>query len=793
MKVFIRVLINNAMTNLDITNYVENYMQTDERIDRVLNSGSFSFFSDKIAFNLPPFTKCWFDDENGNITDYWLCSSERSEVLSKDGWYYHNVSLISPTKITEAFLINSKAFSVIKNPTEDIIDYNKNWRRIEILTELVKENYGVSFLITDEVKELVAEREYQFGSGTTLFDAISEIMSTENRFPIVRGFDLTTQTYTLGAINYNEFKNANNREFANYELAKTAQNTDEYCSQIETEMPNVVDRDNLQSVVLSARTTESAINNDTASIITPSNIESVKSLGISGVSGPTGPTVRIPRSYYSGENIDVKRFAGSFYQQNPDTFLVDEESMLPADLLSKIKSWVASFGTGYEYNYQYVSPDYVYITFAKNPIYLAKEEGYIYVGVLEEAQYNLLEANLKPYHLYYKNGSNYIKGLYNVTNTDFWQSILFGERGPYLKELGATRSEFAGIDYVYVDRYVDYEEKASGLFGYSDVLVRNSFHQYFPLDKDNYKNYGFSEKPLDHTYIVNYYAQSPVKVTMKKAIQPHNEDEWQVSASSYNNGANSVDFNQLIPAMKRAVDMLGLPITTVITKEDMPIGTHTQFGYVIDKQTIFRMANDSTKITKEITYNCCDNYQHIAMAIGVASQFEATNLPQTGIIDRYIQIDGTLTQEQYDAFVNGDAFYFLNLSFTIAESGKMLSLYKQPQKLNVDDTLYMVLESSDNYAFDYKLGNSEEDEKYGKVYQNKPIAYADGNNQMDQYHLRLVKVDNLSLDDCNQLPYSDFLESNATITSDYYVANFGLHKIYKDPRERLIFSIKVNK
>jgi hypothetical protein len=117
--------------------------------------------------------------------------------------YYHNATLIELTKILQAYIIGSKSFRVI----EDKANYNTDYDRINILCKLVESKYGVHFTISNRIKQMSKERDYEFSKGSTLYDILLEIMQNERCLPKVTDFNVATKTYTLDCFDIGALEN----------------------------------------------------------------------------------------------------------------------------------------------------------------------------------------------------------------------------------------------------------------------------------------------------------------------------------------------------------------------------------------------------------------------------------------------------------------------------------------------------------------------------------------------------------------------------------------------------------
>lgn len=103
-------------------------MTLDERIDQVLDSGTFSFLSRDFTNAIEPFTRCIIKVINSKYGMYdgclsFFCTSNCNKYLTVDGLYYHEVQLYEPTKLLECLILGTKAFSHVEGKS----NYNSNY------------------------------------------------------------------------------------------------------------------------------------------------------------------------------------------------------------------------------------------------------------------------------------------------------------------------------------------------------------------------------------------------------------------------------------------------------------------------------------------------------------------------------------------------------------------------------------------------------------------------------------------------------------------------------------------
>ena len=217
----VEIRLNNTWQ--DISNSIIQPIAIDRRVDEVLDSGTFTFVSKTIDYNIPPLTLCKIDSE------YWLCSSECNEVIpSSPKEYNHNVSLIELTYYLQCYIVGTKAMSNTGTM------YPTNADKCKALCDIVNDKYRLIFgnnavkfefesnAFSDSRWQL--EREFIFGSGTTLFQALLDIGRTCNSIPIITEIkeysgtrtDYNYEVYIL-CINDNGEYETEHKHFSNLE------------------------------------------------------------------------------------------------------------------------------------------------------------------------------------------------------------------------------------------------------------------------------------------------------------------------------------------------------------------------------------------------------------------------------------------------------------------------------------------------------------------------------------------------------------------------------------------------
>lgn len=746
----------------DITNCVESPITINERLDEVLDSSTFtlivskkpSVFPKYIPFNklftkaIEPFTLCQINSSlYGN--KYYYASSECKKLMYTDK-YMHSVTLYELTKRLETFILGSKSFSHISNVT----NYNSDYHRIRIITELMNDKYNVNITLSNALEsKFTKEREYSFGAGTTMFDALKEIMANTNCIPRV-DYDGTNLILT-----YDDIDVLTNGDLVNFddeliESIDSTQSVDEYCTEVETEMSDVCGSLDPTSVVVSARGQEDVFTKDTACLVLPSNVDSIKSIEIlsnvytannDGAYIKTGLTMSskiystingtLIYSYSTLATTIMDDFGNDVWQEVNDIII----NQYGASTAAKFTLAALNTGTiaiGFKKAVYDDSGDDIteYLS------YSASNEPFDITNyLLNQEQYQLLEVLKQPYYIYYTHGGNQINGFYNVQNDDFWKSLIYGTTPSFMSLVMLT------------------PDKKFGYVNSADIIGK--------------------------VFKVTYYPISELYVRQSKT----NETPKYVTARSYNNGSSSVDFKQLMPEIEKNANLLGLEMKTITSVQNLPVGTKTQYGYIINKSMNFNITNN--QVITSIVYNCSSNNKIIAEALSRATQYEATNLPLTGVITRHIDLSVSYNELKEAGLVDSSGLFYLYI--------KDYNLAKPLTIMDTLDETIMICETLDNYAFDNKVEKGE-----NNYYKNMPVAYSDSNNFQKTYNLELVLADTESLTQSelvNEKVTYPVLDALPNVTSEEALGGSSVKKlilnssklVYKDSRERLIFNIRV--
>lgn len=821
------VIIRTSNENVDYTNLIDGEIVYDERLDQVLDSMQFTMIV-PLDKNIAPFTKASVRFDDGRV-EFFMASSVAQKVMTTDNQYIHNVTFVEATKILECYILGSKSFSYIEGKN----NYNSNYDRINIISKIIEQKYGVLVDVSHLQGKLNEEREYSFGPGTTMFDAILEICQTENCIPRITNMDFESDYYTLDIIKISDLQTTEITPIRVINDVIFDQNVDEYCSKIETEMSEVVDRNTFQTITLSCRSQSTTIYVDNACLITPSKIDNVKKIvmNLSLDECQASPILLLPKAIIDGVKDYVNEsgiteldsfdcpgvsFLLTPYEQSSyndfymallnrlyskefvtlHTYLSDiglNDTYLLSGLQSNKNVWLmcmeidesvvdtpASSVSISDY-YMCIITD-KFRSKSTNSILKAKPSIDISNFILDKDQWDLLSAREQPHYIYFKHGENYIDGFNNYYNSNFWEKIIYKEVEPFIPFILG-----GGLKRIYkVDRTQEYYTLMLGIVFDTMQLIDNNIHvssQNVLLDDmteltDSYVPiFDHLSKSLRDevgndftrfTYTVTYSAMTPVYLMSNKSVKPANQVDYTMSSRSYNNGSTSIDFNQLVPAIERHINMLGLEQVQVTSLNDISVGKRTAYGYIHSKQSLFKVRNNNQYIIK-IVYNMSPNYEQLAAAIAVKTQYEATNIPNTGIIDRYIYIERNYNIDNYN-----DKTIYLIVKF---EGGLILA--KPCIKLKHEEQTTIVSEMVDNYTFDY-----QKSEGSGSYYKNNPITFSDDSNYRETVSIGLGILNNEALEVLNQLPQVDD-------TNIQYIGSTSSIALFKDSRERLIFVLKM--
>ena len=732
----VEIRLNNSW--VDVSNYIVGAITIDRRVDEVLDSGAFTFVSKEIDYNIPPLTLCKIDDE------FWLCSSECNEVIpSNPKEYNHNVSLIELTYYLQCYIVGTKAMSNTGTM------YPTNEDKCKALVDFINNKYSLifgdkanQFKFEDDAfndSRWSLEREFMFGSGTTLFQALLEIGKTCNAIPRLTSATIASNEVLNLTVNW-DLLDYNNRFTLDENKVLTRQynqNVDEYTAVLESEVNDVVDRSTTSAVYsLSVRSESYVISADNQILVLPTKIEKITKFRTSGVA--------IGKKSVTGFSLHVDAEKVNEYK-GQTKYLTDFKDMFTDETYYNAVVYMLTGSSASGATRATLSIAGSEFTLADSPDTEVDVKNIdISEQVLEKSQYDLLTAQEKPKYCYYIHNDNKIYGMYEFYADDWWGHSLNMTVNPFLSYAlnGKLVDETAQED----DRY------GTTVVSYISFV---GFKDYNPM------NYVFNVEytPITSTYLLSNNDKSPFNETSNKLV-----------SRSFQLADSMSDFDLLVDSINKNNNMMGLPEVSINyygNKYPKPrdlINIKNKPYYVSSVQTTILLGKYTSVI------NLVKEYNKIAEVFGVKTQYESTRLPLNNIVDRIVYCGYFDRQLKYNA---------------IHIMGSNFDLIKQGVYLEKGKNRYFVVEATDNYCFDkqnYKNSNLKDG-----YTENKDIPYANDDNEQVEYTVSLCDIkSNLSLDLSKKMPEYDINMISLSFNGSHKV------KLYKDARERLIFVCKLD-
>lgn len=746
----VEIKLNGEWT--DITELLLNEIDYDRRSDEVFDSGTFSFQSKTIDYNIAPLTHCRIDGK------LWLCSSESTLMRPKMYWN-HDVSLLEPTYMAHTVIIGSKKFS-------NKGAYKTHNKKIRVLVELATSKNRLLFgtdadeyVIEPLIDSKNIEREFNFGAGTSLFQSLLEIGKTVNAIPQITDTSEGVLGQTIYNISWN-YLDINN-EFTLDERQilgiKYFQDVENYTAILETEMKDVVDRDTIVEVKnLTVRSEDFYVDSDNQVLILPSKVEEITDLRILYDSIPVTVTISFLPSTGWADGL----YEGVTYAWD-DLNKREVQSPIMQYLYDKLDSYNYPVGTNMQILFQTksgTSYKQFIVDYSNQPSNITAQGIPINDLILEKSQWDLLDVSEQPKYFVYESGSDKIENIYSKYKGDVWSNIL------NITTNGALQSNDWNI--IINDTIIESD-------GDTDVYKDFEFYIYGGLigTTEAYYNpikgakFNVKYKPMVNTFVKS-----------KNNKRPFNEDKIKYTSRSFEGSASIADFNLLAQAIDKTNEMLGMPEITISYSG----ANYPNAGNMItikDREYYVTSVQTSIISGKYISYiNLVSSYSKIAEVFGVASQYESTKLPLNGIVDRYVYCG------KYNNSMNY-TIHGIRLGYTDS-NGSTKYVYKRGAYVSYDGTTYFIVSANDNYCFETGIVVNDKI-KASDTYENKQYVYADSNNEQVTYTLGLaIEPDVLSIEYARDLPNLPYVYFNNILTNDSV-------KVYKDARERLIFIYEI--
>ena len=816
-SVKLKVNYPNANTIYDITNKVVlESVRIQSRDDLSFGRGGFKFLDSVLTKNIPPYSICEITTigaDNIDVINHYVVSSTATYFMTQNCWV-HDCSLMSLDSILETFILGAKTCSIAEGSG------NTDWSWFNRILMLINAKYGISITQTgNTLKDY--ENDYTYPIGTTLFDVVKQIISKNNlkysvSFNGLNADGHINSGYTSITNLFISFNSASRAQIiipnTCIEYEEYNQNTDNYCKYIETQASDVIDRFTPMRVKgLTPRSTNGVlVSVDEAKLVLPLNVESIEKLEIVSTSSARASI----DTNIVNNNMDGWAIQGTFtgtttqsmgfnvydgtLKQFIDADFRAKNTNLSVTTIGTInifqKIWTDFFnlyqitnGSGtvltttdilvHTMIGSYQGVQTFILTFkSSDDSGLYKDNGVVdYTDrVLEESVWNGINVKDQPKYLVYKSGSNIIYNMNGSYRDDFWGHITGMAQGNFL-------TEAAILD---------------------DLnLYSNTVGLEIEFTGDT------STNPLDYQYNIECYPFTNPYLIDEKNTYPNNETSYKPLARTYSIGDNNgfaTDFGLLVNDIDKQNEILGktehivevnttnFNLVTISDNLVMPkAGDRVRFGANGETWYVSSLEHRYTKTHQTTQLNLAKNATKIADAIGVDYQYNPTRLPLENIIDRalYFEIESTnLYNALYDIAYYDSNDVFVGINFhDVLENSINFPMVKRPSIQLTNDYAILYVEAIDNVVFDYAVGAKD---SFYDTYPLLPCKYVNDIGECINIDVNIYCTNQqISLNASKILP--DSIALTGAIDETYSVASNV--DIFKDQRERLTFTIKINK
>lgn len=751
---------------IDITNDLTSNVvfENQSRIDDTFAIGSFTAILD-IDKNIPPYTIIKIN----NIQ--YLCSSSCSKYFSQNKWI-HNFTILEPTAILSCYILGSKSFGVTGT---NRFDYEK----IQIIGNLMKQKYGVEFRFHNGMTEMNKTTEkYTFGVGTTMYDALLEIIKPYNlkiEIPYIATNELD---YPIIGINFNPITSdeyiIDNKQILSIEKN---QNTDEFCQVLEGEINNVIDDTTLNSAHhLTIRSDDVKLDQDNAYIDLQNKVYKITKFGVEGYIGECDLEFRVPKRFNLGVSTGgtyFKNLTGytypiykngiAYWSYNVYQEIYDKwfASHMPWESFKEIM--FTTFEEGDYIHFQLNS------TTKHNSGWFMQQD--VSNRLLEKNKWDLLEAKEKTKYCYYKSGESKIENINGYYRDDLWNSLIGNTTYPFLAYANSYRQEIPS--------------KESISFGFGDPenpsdIEEIAYFDYLFIEKTWNKNNAFD---YTNQFFIEYYPICNPFISEKKT-----NTEFSMAkncARSYGKQVSEVDFDRLMNSFAKTNEFIGEPqINILIDIENYEKPKAGQFIKINNENWYISniIYNQKNKL-HTANLNLVKSYNKTADVIKIESQYESTKNPLNQIIERNIFVE----LEAENIFNKDDTTdYYAELHFK-GKNNFSKYLVKRLSKMVYNNIVYFAFETLDQYAFDKQVSSfsGEVDKESKTVRSCIEIPYCDSNNEFESVELQIVKLKKIGAERSYKLP-----EYAAEIIDKVYTLSKEI-LVYKDAYEKLNFTFKI--
>lgn len=751
---------NNAVWQVltDNVDYQSNPVLTT-RIDDAFESGTLKLFWN-ISTNIEPYTPILIDGK------HYVADGKVNKYIGESSVYVHDVNVLEAAAILKCFIIGVKDYSA-ESPT-----WGEDYKKFNSLLGQAKRLYpSWTFLVNEGVNQITylrnnitSSKTYQFGATSTLWDCLNQIC-VENNKKLKVEFD-TTDTSTI-KIKLVDVPSATTYSIttANILLNEKSQDRENFCKYLETYASNVVDRNTTTYITwLEPSSEDIALNADTCKLILPSPIESIEEFGVHQL-GDITLTITGISNYYDNPS-SLFNAAMTYQAASLITCTIDGEqvSMFNEIYHHYLRKYFPNCTMPQFYSgsncatlQPYVANgDYINVTI---PYQL---NGMFPMDAVEEKEkWDCRTPQDQSGTLVYTIGSNVIENMNSRYKNDLWNNILGNSRGNFLNYHNST-ADIAP-------------------FAYPFNQLQVSMGMYVSNNTD----------PLHWHYWIKYHAITNPFLRDAKEDGYVILDPERVFGRSYDNGANFIDFDKIIPNMHISNETLGKVEQVLeldITSDANPpvAGQSTTFNsetwYISSVITQYKLE------AKIATVTLVKNYNKKADSIGVDSQSESTNNPLHNIVTRPIFINTTTTSlpGDYYSWYARFTFYDTSNNQIIGKDKNNNDVSKLISRLTIQSTTEAAIfycEMLDQMVFAYGKGNYDN----GGYYKQIPFVYTDSHAETGYV---TIEVGHMDTPQYNNGYVQELPVGSTTFTPVY---TFSKIQIDKDAREKLTFTIRFDK
>lgn len=720
----------------------QNGVVRQSRCDEAFATGSLQLWCNRDT-NIPPYSIMRINGE-----EYWLCSSTSHRYLTKNSLYIHDVLLLELTAILSCYILGSKAFSITGTHTYD-------YEKVYIICELMSQKYGVNFDFDGSESILNKQQEFVFGPGTTMYDALIEIIKSyqDTKLKVI-SYDEANSTFSLSITTTCEEIGINEDRIVSESFN---QNSEEYGAILESEMTNVIDRSNTIVVShMSLRADEVHMTEDNSCLILPTRIESVKTFKVRFNQYLESMIITLGEDC---ENVGALGETHSFgewltnleaHKEILNRVLYFKDYLIQRTSIDysalKESSWSFSKqGSSYKL---YLNPNE--ITMLSAPIDITSL-------ILPIDKWNMLPDKDKPKYVYYSSGSNRIEGMNNYYKNDFWSTLTGYTVNPFLQESGIY------VDTLPNERIYYNDDSSSGIY-MTGVIDPQLNHP-----------------TLEHCFDIEYYPIIDPLVSDEKEGPPKNGNESIIKkiSRSYDKNSNYIDFDRMINSLRINNNTTGLPECTIeyIANKGNII---PRAGAIIQRYGnewyVASVVCTSNYGSSMVTLNLVSNYNKVAEAIGLKSQYNAVKNPLQGIIDRPLLYQVSFENRRYlpnNIYAKITLYDDANIFFK-------KTLYKRAVLMVENGVTYAYVEAYDQYALDNQAVRVNDSN-----YSINAVSYCNEFNEISRISISLGTISSLTREESLKLPVyeGDLFQT---------LVEPQIQKVYKDSRERLIFTFKMD-